>query len=261
MSATRFEADRKIQGVNPNKRKCYFPDDHPQNHPMKIHQNYTQANCLFECKLEFVQRQIAIEGGKKCVPWFYPSQDEFSLEICDPWQTKKFQTLLQNVEDGKCKHCLPDCVSTKYKTILTSAPFGDCDRTNLGLSRLCDLSFEKRLMVNPPTWKHIVEKEYVTFDGGQIPSFIKNPKNLLDNIRQFATEEESINLAFRAQHENNPSYNAVEEDVTLVNFYFDESEVIQYLSYLRMTPTDFISKVSNVKNRLEHDTNNNQKTF
>ena len=70
---------------------------------------------------------------------------------------------------------------------------------------------------------------------------------MLDNIRQFATEEESINLAFRAQHKNNPSYNAVEEDVTLVNFYFDESEVLQYLSYLRMTPTDFISKVSNVK--------------
>ena len=98
-------------------------------------------------------------------------------------------------------------------------------------------------MVNPPIWKHRVETEYVTFDGGQLPRFIKNPSNVIDNIRQFATEEEARNLAFRAQHENKPSYNAVEEDVTLVNFYFDESEVVQYLSYLRMTPTDFISKV------------------
>ena len=127
----------------------------------------------FLFKIEFVQSQIAEEGDKPCVPWFYPSQDEFLHAICDPWQTKKFQALLQNVEDGECNHCLPDCVSTKYKTILTSAPFGNCDRTNIGLSPLCDLSFEKTLMVNPPIWKHIVDTEYVTFDGGQLPSFIK----------------------------------------------------------------------------------------
>ena len=245
ISATRFDADKVIKKkVKSQKRNCYFSDENLKKHPMNIHQNYSQANCLFECKLEVVQRQMVQQNEKLCVPWFFPSQDESFLEICNPWQTKNFQRLVQNVDDEECKYCLPDCVSTKYKLSLTSAPFGYCDQTNLGLSPLCDLSVNKNLMMNPPIWKDVVKGEYQKFNGEQLPKFISNQPNVFDTIRQYATDEEGKNLAFRAQYEAKPKYNSLEEDITLVNFYFDQSDVVQYLTYLRMTPTDFISKAS-----------------
>ena len=245
ISATRFDADKVIKKeVNSQQRNCYFSDEYPTKYPMKIHQNYSQANCLFECKLSFVKQQMVHQNDKLCVPWFYPSQDESFQEICDPWQTKIFQRHFQNVDDEECKYCLPDCISTKYETSLTAAPFGYCDRTNLGLSHLCDLSANENLMMNPPIWKDVVKREYEKFNGEQLPRFISNPPNLFDNIRQYATNEERENLAFRAQYETNPKYNSLEKDITLVNFYFDQSDVVQYLTYLRMTPTDFISKAS-----------------
>ena len=243
ISLTRFDADKKIkEKVSSQKRKCYFPDEYP----MKIHHNYSYANCLFECKLKFAQLKMVEQNKKSCVPWFFPSQDEFLLNICDPWETKNFQSIFKNVNDEECTHCLPDCISTHYKTSLTSAPLGYCDETNLGLSPLCDLSVNKELMLNPPIWKATVDAEYEKFDGGQLPSFIRNPTNLLNNIRQYATDKEGTNLAFRAQYESNKEYDALQNDITLVNFYFDQSDVVQYLTYLRMTPMDFISKVNNL---------------
>ena len=240
ISATRFDADESIkEEVSFEKRKCYFPNEYS----MKIHQNYSYTNCLFECKLEFAQRKMTKQNEKRCVPWFFPSQDKFLYEICDPWQTKKFQSIFQNVDDEECKDCLPDCISTQYETSLTSAPFGYCERTNFGLSPFCDLSVEKNLMVNPPIWRSIVEEEYRKFGGGQIPRFIRSSATLLSNIRQYADAEEGKNLVFRAQYESNIEYNAMEKDITLVNFYFDQSDVVQYVTYLRMTPMDFVSKV------------------
>ena len=237
---TRFDADKKIkENVPSQKRKCYFPDEYP----MKIHQNYSYANCLFECKLKFAQLKMVEQNKKPCVPWFFPSQDEFLLNICDPWETKNFQLIFKNVDDEKCTNCLPDCISTHYKTSLTSAPLGYCDETNLGLSPLCDLSFDKDLMVNPPIWKATVVGEYEKFDKGQLPNFVRNSSNFLNNIRQYATDKEGKSFAFRAQYESSTEYDAFEKDVTLVNFYFDQSDVVQYLTYLRMTPMDFISKV------------------
>ena len=97
--------------------------------------------------------------------------------------------------------------------------------------------------MNPPIWKGVVKKEYETLNG-RLPEFIKDQKNVLENIRKYATEKEAKILAFRAQNENSPSYDALTEDITIVNFYFDESDVVQYVKYLRMTPLDFMSKVS-----------------
>merc|ERR1712150_52586 len=73
-----------------------------------------------------------------------------------------------------------------------------------------------------------------------------NQKNVFKNIRYYATEQEKQHLTLRSQHEQNPSYNALKDDITVVNFYFDEPDVIQYLKYLRMTPIDFISKVGGI---------------
>ena len=244
--STRFESDTTIgKEVTPLKRNCYFSDENHPKHPMRIHKKYTQANCLFECKLEIARKEMILHNQteESCVPWFYPKEDKHIFKLCDPWQMKKFQILFQNVADEKCPHCLPDCQSTHYKTSLSSAPFGYCDRTNLLLSPLCDLSTSKHKMMNPPVWRYAVKREYETFNGGHLPQFITNQPNVLENIRKYATDDETKNLAFRAQNENNPSYNALKKDVTIVNFYFDEPNVVQYIKYLRMTPLDFISKV------------------
>ena len=243
--ATRFESDTLTEKeVTPFKRNCYFSNEVTSKNPMKMYKNYTQTNCLFECRLEAARKQMIQNNLTKneCVPWFYPKGDEHIFKLCDPWGMRTFQNLFQNINDEQCNHCLPDCRSTHYLTTLSSAPFGYCDRTNLMLSPLCDLS-TKRMMMNPPIWKHTIQREYETFNGKNQPEFMTSQPNVLANIRKYATEKEAKNLALRAQNEKNPSYNAFEKDITIVNFYFDETDVVQYIRYLRMTPLDFISKV------------------
>ena len=242
ISATRFDADRKIKSVDASKRNCYFPEEHP----LKLHKVYSQANCFFQCKIEYVRNQMYQENKTegRCVPWFYPVEDQYLHEICDPWRTAQFQTLLKEAEDELCKECLPDCSLTKYKTSISSAPFRGCDRTNLGVSPLCDLSAGESMMMNPPIWKDTIQGEYEQFNGGDLPDFIKNQPNVLSNIRNYADEQDMPNLVLRAQREKKPSYNALEEDIAIVNFYFDEPDVVQFTTSLRMTFLDFVSSVS-----------------
>ena len=242
ISATRFEADERIRPVKASKRNCYFPNEHE----LKLHKVYTQANCFFQCKIEYVRNQMYQENKTqgRCAPWFYPVEDKYLHEICDPWRTARFQTLFEEVSDEECIECLPDCSSTKYKTSISSAPFRSCDRTNLGVSPLCILSLEGNMMMNPPIWKYAVQGEYERFNGGDLPDFVKKQQNVLSNIRNYTNARYAQNLTFRAQHEKKPTYNALEEDITIVNFYFGEAEVVQFTTFPRMTLLDFISSVS-----------------
>ena len=246
ISATRFEANEDIKSVDPTKRNCYFMDEHP----LKLHKVYTQANCFFQCKVEHVREMLYKENQMKrrCVPWFYPVEDKYLYEICDPWQTVRFQKLLKRVSDNQCSDCLPDCTTTKYETTSSSAPLKGCDEKNLGVSPLCDLSTKGNLMMNPPMWRDAVEKEYLKFNGDHgVPDFVKNEKSLKSNIRRYVTQDRDVkNLVFRNRREHKLTYNALEEDITIVNFYFDESNIIQYTTFLRMTPIDFISSVTKI---------------
>ena len=153
--------------------------------------------------------------------------------------------MLKEVSDNQCEECLPDCTSTKYKTSISSAPFKDCDRTNLGISSLCNLNTDSaNMMINPPIWKNTIEGEYETFNDGNLPEFIENQQGVLSNIRKYVPSEADVkNLVLRAHREKKLTYNALEEDITIVNFYFDESDVIQYTTFQRMTVIDFISSV------------------
>ena len=181
----------------------------------------------------------------RCVPWFYPVEDKYLHEICDPWKTTQFQNLLEEASevDGDCKYCLPDCNATKYKTSISSAPFRICDRTNVATSPLCKISFGSGMMMNPPIWKSSVEAEYEKFNDGDVPEFLTAQQNIMSNIRQYAPKEAVKDLVFRAGRENKLTYNALEEDITIVNFYFEESNVIQFTTFLRMTSMDFLSSV------------------
>ena len=220
IKATRFEADEAIKSVKPFKRNCYFMDEHE----LKLHKVYTQANCFFQCKVKRARDLLFNENRneKRCVPWFYPVEDEYLHEMCDPWQTLKFQKLLKRISDDQCSECLPDCVSTKYRNILSSAPLKDCDRTNLGVSPLCDLSTDADVMMNPPMWRATVEKEYLKFNGEKnLPRFILNETGLKSNVRRYVSLDRDVkNLVFRDQREHHLTYNALEEDITGKYLFF-----------------------------------------
>ena len=244
ISATRFESNQNIKSINPDKRNCYFSEELG----LKLHRVYSQANCFFQCKIEYTRDLMFKQNNKteeRCVPWFYPVEDKYLYEICDPWETKRFQALLKEVSDDQCSECLPDCRRTKYKTSISAAPFKECDRTNLGISSLCSLNTDTaHMMINPPIWKNAIQGEYKKFNNGSLPTFIENQQGVFSNIRNYSSSDEELrNLVFRAQREKKLTYNALEEDITVVNFYFDESDVIQYTTFQRMTIIDFISSV------------------
>ena len=43
--------------------------------------------------------------------------------------------------------------------------------------------------------------------------------------------------------DGNPTYNAYEKDIAMVNFYFDKSSILQYIRQERMTKVDYISQM------------------
>ena len=55
---------------SPGKRECYFQEEHP----LKLHKNYSQANCIMECTTQYARDQME----SKCTPWYYPGTS-FSL--------------------------------------------------------------------------------------------------------------------------------------------------------------------------------------
>ncbi len=63
---------------------------------MKLHKNYSQANCLFECSLEYAQKSM-FNGSEICTPWYFPF-NETGHKICDPWETLNLKTILNKVK-------------------------------------------------------------------------------------------------------------------------------------------------------------------
>ena len=64
MSALSIISDESIRSIDPVKRDCYFHDEYD----LKLHKNYTQANCLIECTTAFARKQM--QSG--CTPWYFP---------------------------------------------------------------------------------------------------------------------------------------------------------------------------------------------
>ena len=114
VSGTIIESDIELMQIAPAARNCYFEWE---NSLMKIYNNYTQANCLFECNLFYAQKQMQLQ----CFPWYYQSNDSYPT-ICDPWQAAEMLQIMENIPDRHCKHCLPDCSSTILKMRISTAP-------------------------------------------------------------------------------------------------------------------------------------------
>jgi len=253
ISALSIVADDDIVDINPKKRYCYFPHEYP----LEMHKNYSQSNCILECSMKYARsmmqsnetnecnyhleskknNETSNEGcesnkgcetkeNKGCAPWFYPTSDDYYANVCDPWDTKVFQCYLSNVPDNTCTDvCLPDCTTTIYEASVSAAPFRDCDHTNIGLSRFCDLENND---MNPPMWAQMVRDEFLE-ENETVPEFAESSKDKLSPIRDASVNPDLIkDLTLKHHFLKNPTYNAFEKDIAVANFYFDQSNVRQF---------------------------------
>ena len=80
ISATSIKADEGIRNIDTSKRRCHFSNEQLDN--LTIHNHYTQSNCILECTITHVQRNL----NMTCIPWFLPPLNNFQ-PICDPLNT------------------------------------------------------------------------------------------------------------------------------------------------------------------------------
>ena len=229
MSATKIRANEDIRDVDSEKRYCYFHDEHP----LRLHQNYSQSSCVLECQMEYAQEQLKIldQRAANCTPWFLPVAKK-EVFLCDPWRAVDFVRAMEAIPSGRCAHCLPDCAGIIYTQTSTSVPFRRCDNKNLGVSPMCNL--QDNTIAQPPIYGHQLMHEYKNAEVS--PWYIKERFTELDNYRSF-----SFNDIFNFN--KNTSYDAYEYDIATVEFYFETPTVFEFYRSARMGPIDFLSQV------------------
>ena len=172
INPTNVVADEGIRKISPLNRECYFSNENPAKQPLEFFKNYSQANCLLECRIKHVKNEM----NSSCTPWYFPgilllhtlsssilmfpiiAVKDDSLRMCDPWDTIEFLDKMKHIPEDKCDYCLPDCNITIYETTVSSAPFQSCDHTNLESSNMCKLTSGKGF--NPPLWINEVKTQF-----------------------------------------------------------------------------------------------------
>ena len=88
-----------------SKSRCKFEDE---NEDMNYAKEYSEANCLFECKLEIVHNFCG------CLPWFLLIRNS-AVNVCDIFGSICYEQKMRNVfeSDLDCD-CHPDCNTFKY---------------------------------------------------------------------------------------------------------------------------------------------------
>ena len=236
ISALEITGEDAIKTIEPKARDCYFSNENK----LEMHQKYSQSNCILECNIGYAIRMMKYQNKTICVPWFYPIPDTKVTQFCDPWDTVVFQEFMSSTPENECLNCLPDCSKTIYDATVSTAPFRQCDHTNLGASSLCDLN---EIDMNPPIWSELVQNEYREANG-KVPEYaLPNNKRMPNTRRYVATKEKEDALVFSVQNNQTPVYDAYKMDIAIVNFYFDKSTVLCYKRGQRMTEIDFISQM------------------
>ena len=160
--------------------------------------------------------------------------------MCNPWETRTFLEYLDTIPDTTCDYCLPDCTTTLYEASVSSAQFKPCDHTNLEASPMCLLTSETQ--INPPIWASSILRQYENSSKDNLPDFITNTTHFL-NKRDSTLPSKFPNLVFQQEFQERPTYNAFEEDIAVVNFYFDKSSILQFTRQESMTEIGFISQL------------------
>ena len=168
--------------------------------------------------------------------------------MCDPWSTKTFRSILkENIPKDACTHCLLDCSTTLYDSSMTYSKLRKCDRANMGTSLLCDLENQT---LNPAPWIKSAQNEFEKANE-TLPWYLKTSGNPLDKstMRYPDTRTKVLDpklkstLLFPSEIEGNPSYDAFEQDIGIVNIYFGNDHTIKYVKKNKMSPYDFLSQI------------------
>ena len=84
--AVDIQTDPQIaNSIDPSKRNCLFDNEVA----LKVHRNYTQANCKLECAIAYAQNVTKIQ----CTPWYFPTSD-VPVRMCNPWESVTFEKLM-----------------------------------------------------------------------------------------------------------------------------------------------------------------------
>ena len=88
----------------------------------------------------------------------------------------------------------------------------------------CDLENND---LNPPMWAQMVQYEFIA-ENEPVPVYAMESSEKVSNIREQSDNPDSIKELTLKQHFiRDPTYNAFEKDIAVVNFYFDRSNVQQ----------------------------------
>ena len=231
LSASRIEADDNLKLLQPSARKCLYPDE---SGSLKLFKTYSQANCLLECNLNFARKKQAVDQNhaEGCTPWYFPFVDD-AFKMCDPFQTLSISKNIQNVPFRECIHCLPDCNRTVYSQKVTIQPFRQCDERNLFMTDFCTLDAEN--MISPQIWAKQVIENFVRTNG-KVPAYLSNLKSSKRTIK----DSYILHNFFDGLKKD---YDAYDQDIAVLNVFFDWSAVVQYSSQPMQTWTDYFAAI------------------
>ena len=120
LGAVKVKSDRNIEYIDPEKRNCYFDDEHPPNQPLTAHKKYSQVyyrdfvdgygrikllvflqvSCLLECRIKHVLSLFS--DGDKCLPWYFPPVDP-GVRLCSPYESRNFSREMEKMPHDVCK--------------------------------------------------------------------------------------------------------------------------------------------------------------
>ena len=266
VSALQLQGKNEIRKYKPNKRNCYFEDEYK----LEMHKFYSQSNCLLECRVNFARlcmstcmkygqqcncQNITVHQKRSgnCIPWYFPASDGWESEMCDPWNIDKFQAIVDDmIPKDECDYCLPDCTTTVYDTSISYAKFQKCDHTNIGTNLLCNLV---NVSINPSPWINSAQREYL-LNNESVPWYLdtneKEDENVatekykrFSNKRWITNNDPAIEAAyvFPTDLKDNPTYDAFERDIGIINVFFSKSQILQYVTSNKMSEFDFLSQL------------------
>jgi hypothetical protein len=227
------KSDSSLRSLKSHARKCYFDDE---NENSKLFKKYSRSSCMFECALMIAQTALMEKSNKteSCIPWFIPSP-EWSLNICDPWDSEFFYKIIINVSSSQCMQCLADCSMTINEGRLTAVHLRKCSLLNTGLSKFC--RFNSNSILNQNMLNMYLSSEYQHYRRAQ-PYYIS--KYFPSMNRTYSETLPQGDIFGRTV------YDPSEADVAIVEVYFKYANIMMLNSQNKMTWIYFFSNIGGI---------------
>lgn len=200
-----IDSSEQFKVWNKDMKACYFPDDRKLNY-FSI---YTQDNCLLECRLN------KIAPICQCAPW-YLNQTQFPAcglvgNECFRENLANYQDDLQDRTDCDCKN---DCEGIHIFSTMNRYSYSDATATDSDL--WWDAKTKTGRLAN-----YLLDPEHVFMDP-----WTKNLTKMMHGL-------DDTELATKR----------FEEDISVLNFFFDTPIITRITLEMRITVFDQISAV------------------